>query len=55
MGASVLIWACEFLQEIKGMLSKVMLSNLLILPRKSIGKQRFQTEFGKETVFTVGL
>lgn len=55
MGVSNLIWACKFLQEIKGILSKVLLSNLIVLPRKSMGKQSFKTEFGKETVFTVGL
>lgn len=55
MGANNLVWACKFLQEIKGMLSKVILSNLFILPRKSVGKQTFQTMFGKETVFTVQL
>lgn len=55
MGASHLIWAFKFLQKIKGMLSKMLLSNLFILLRKSVGKQSFQIEFGKETVFTVWL
>lgn len=55
MGSSNLIWACKFLQEMQGMLSKVLLSNLFILPTESIGKQSIQTQFGKETVFTVRL
>lgn len=38
MRASSLIWARKCLQERKGKILKILLSNLLVLRRKSIGK-----------------